>query len=101
MDYTIVARVCSILSSRPKRRDRAPSAARGHRCQTLARKFQPSFTQVFKLLVRGKDRLLLARAVVAARVRAAIPPLRQPPVGMTQSLRPAILLSSRPKWSAG
>jgi len=45
--------------------------------------------------------VLLERAAVAARGRATIPPLRQPPVGMTQCLRPAILLSSRPKWSMG
>ncbi|MGO9603161.1 MAG: GNAT family N-acetyltransferase [Candidatus Binataceae bacterium] len=43
------------------------------------------FGEVFKFLVCGRDnsRLLLARAAGAARGRAAVPPLRQPPVGMT------------------
>src|SRR5208282_323974 len=75
-----------VLSSRPKWRDRAPSAARGYRSREACAEVSPSYPAV-----RGKDWLLLERAVVAAQGRAAIPPLRQPPVGMTQSLRPAIL----------
>src|SRR5208282_5290060 len=78
------------LSSRPKWRDRGASAARGYRFGELARKCRSSFAQLFKPQVPPE------RAVVASRGRTAIPPLRQPPVGMTECA-----VSSKSGYAAG
>src|SRR5208337_2262014 len=84
------------VSSRPKWRDRAPSAARGHRGREHTRKFHPrdaswridSGSYIAACGGKTKSRCRSERAVVAARERATIPPLRQPPVGMTQTGAP-------------
>src|SRR5208282_4582368 len=43
-----------VLSSRPKWRDRAPSAARGHRCRRLAQKLQPHLLRSSNFGCAGK-----------------------------------------------